>query len=244
MTDILKVILEYCDQYVDDLNLEELKVTDFPLYAYKMWGYLRASIPLFNNPENMQTYFFGTPTDSKLIAPLYTSETYTATQDETTDFSVNFPEFKDYSFISCRKIITDQFGDVEYVPFPISFDSTDGTVTFKATEENPVNVGDSFDFDLYTDGKFLNLVTPEMMSVLGFCFAYVWETRFINNWLSNIPKIEDSSFKEQNRANNKRADTERIKEIRAQKDSAIRRFSENAEIRTFVPSVYRNMKLY
>lgn len=45
MTDILKVVIEYCDQYVDDLNLEELKVSDFPLYAYKMWGYLRAALP-------------------------------------------------------------------------------------------------------------------------------------------------------------------------------------------------------
>ncbi len=244
MTDILKVVIEYCDQYVDDLNLEELKVSDFPLYAYKMWGYLRAALPFFNNPENMQTYFFGTFTEPKLKNPAYTSEIYTATQDSATDVSVNFPQFQNYTYISCRRILTDEFGDVEYVPYPISFDSTDGTVTFKATEENPITAGARFDFDLYTDGWFENTLTPEMMGVLGLCFAYVWETRFINNWLSNTPKIEDSSFKEQNRANNKRADTERIKEIRAQRDSAIRRFSENAEIRTFVHGSSRNMKLF
>ena len=41
-TPILKVISEYCNIYVDDINLEKLAVEDMPLYARRIWGYFKA----------------------------------------------------------------------------------------------------------------------------------------------------------------------------------------------------------
>ena len=56
MTPILKVITEYCSLYVDDIRLNDLASTDMPLYARRMYQYLKAGLPLFSIPTEMQEY--------------------------------------------------------------------------------------------------------------------------------------------------------------------------------------------
>ena len=69
-TPILKILTEYCSVYVDDIRLRELAQTDAPLYARKMWQYLRAAVPLFTLPEGMQEYLLGTQEHPNLTEPL------------------------------------------------------------------------------------------------------------------------------------------------------------------------------
>ena len=51
MTQILKVITEYCSLYVDDVRLSDLAATNMPLYARRMYQYFKPAISLFTIPD-------------------------------------------------------------------------------------------------------------------------------------------------------------------------------------------------
>ena len=233
MTPILKVITEYCDVYVDDINLQTLAVADKPLYARRMWGYLRAAIPLLNLPANMQLYLVGTVENPKFTEPVFDSYTYTTTEDITDDFTLTLEEeYKGYALFCCRVREVDDFDNVILLNTSgISYDKDAGTVTFAATSDDPIPKGTIFDMDFYTDGSFAETLTPEVMGILGFCFEEVWQTRFSNDWLSNISKVDDKSFNEQNRANKINADTARLKAIQIKRAEAMRRYEQNINYR-------------
>ena len=89
--------------------------------------------------------------------------------------------------------------------------------------------------DFYKDGYFTETLSPEIMNILGMCFQEVWQTRFNNDWLSNVSKVEDKSFNEQNRANKMKADTERLREIRTIRAEAMRRLEQNSAYRKMFP---------
>ena len=237
MTPILKVITEYCDIYVDDINLQALAVEDKPLYARRMWGYLRAAIPLFSLPANMQLYLVGTKDNPKLAEPVYGSLTYTTTEDITDSFTLTLDENgKGHDLFCCRVRVVDDFDNVILLPTSgITYDSEAGTVTFTATSENPIPKGTTFDMDFYTDGSFMETLTPEELNILGLCFQIVWQTRFMNDWLSNVSKVEDKSFYEQNRANKIKADTERLREMRTILAEEMRRYEQNLYYRKTFP---------
>ncbi len=238
MTPILKVITEYCDIYVDDINLQSLAVEDKPLYARRMWGYFRAAIPLFSLPANIQLYLVGTKDNPKLTDPVYGNLTYTTTEDITDTFTLTLDENgKGYDLFCCRLREVDDFDNVILLPTSgISYDKDAGTVTFTASSENPIPKGTNFDMDFYTDGSFTETLTPEEMHILGLCFQIVWQTRFMNDWLSNVSKVEDKSFYEQNRANKIKADTERLREMRTILAEEMRRYEQNLYFRKTFPT--------
>ena len=238
MTRILKVITEYCDIYVDDINLRLLAVEDKPLYARRMWGYLRAAIPLFNLPVNMQNYLVGTADTPKLTDPVYDDYIYRTTEEITDEFTLTLDEsYKGYELFCCRLVEYDDFQNQILLPTSgVKYDDVKGTVTFTATPENPIPKGTTFDMDFYTDGSFAETLTPEEMNILGYCFQIVWQTRFNNDWLSNVSKVEDKSFSEQNRANKIKADTERLREMRTQLAEEMRRYEQNLYYRKIFPT--------
>lgn len=242
MTPILKVISEYCDIYVDDINLQALAVEDKPLYARRMWGYLRAAIPLFNLPAEMPEFLMGTVDSPKLIEPVYGSLTYTTTQDITDSFTLTLDDGgKGYELFCCRVREFDDFDNVILLNTSgVTYDAEAGTVTFTATEDDPIPKGTTFDMDFYSDGSFAETLSAEEMNILGICFQEVWQTRFNNDWLSNVSKVEDKSFSEQNRANKIKADTERLREIRTIRAEAMRRYEQNIKYRKMFP--YRGLK--
>ena len=238
MTPILKVITEYCDIYVDDINLQSLAVEDKPLYARRMWGYFRAAIPLFSLPANIQLYLVGTKDNPKLTDPVYGNLTYMTTEDITDTFTLTLDENgKGYDLFCCRLREVDDFDNVILLPTGgITYDKEAGTVTFTATPENPIPKGTTFDMDFYTDGSFSETLTPEQMNILGYCFQIVWQTRFNNNYLSNVSKVEDKSFYEQNRANKENADTARLDAMRTQLAEEMRRYEQNLYFRKTFPT--------
>lgn len=237
MTPILKVITEYCSIYVDDINLQMLAEEDTPLYARRIWGYFRPAISLFNLPAQMPLYLMGTPENPKLTEPIYGNMQYQVTEDKTADFTLELDENgKGYELFCCRIQTFDDFGNVIMLPTNVAnYDSETGVITFKATPENPIPKGTIFDMDFYTDGSFAETLSPEIMNILGMCFQVVWQTRFINDWLSNVSKVEDKSFFEQNRANKIRADSERFNLLQKNLAQAMRRFEQNLAQRKMFP---------
>lgn len=228
MTPLLKVITEYCSLYVDDIRLSDLASTDMPLYARRMYQYLKAGLPLFSIPENMQEYLLGTESTSKFIEPKFDSTLYTTTEDYNTEFEINLgQEYAGYELCACRVRTIDNAGNVILTPIAIEYDTGKGVVTINATTDNPILSGTVFDFDFYTDGYFTETLTPTIMSILGMCFQVVWQDRFNTDWLSMVTKIEDKSFYEQNRANKMKADTERLYQLRQKLYGEMRRYEQN-----------------
>ena len=229
MTPILQLATEYCAQYVNDINLQEKAQEDMPLYARIMWGLIKASIPLFVIPRNIQQYLVGTSENPNLIEPTFDSVTKTVVQLLNTDTVVPLGEqYANYELFCCRQRVTDNFGNVYYVLAPnVTYDETTGNITIAASEENPIPAGTVYEIDFYTDGYFKNTLSNEQMLILGYCFQVIWQTRFNNDLISNISKIEDKSFTEQNRANKMNADTNRLDSIRRQLAEQMRSYEQN-----------------
>ena len=237
-TPILKVITEYCAIQVEDINLQTLAQEDPPLYARRMWGHLRAGIPLFTLPATMQTYLLGTETNPKLTEPKCDSYLYTVEIEAVENITIELgDEYIGYELFCCRLRTYDDFGNVILTNTDIaSYDPEAGIVTLQASVEKPIPQGMEFDMDFYTDGAFANTLSPEMMSILGDCFAVIWQTNFNNNFLSNVSKVEDPSFKEQNRANKIRSDTERLQAMRTQLAEQMRRYEQNLVQHKTIPN--------
>lgn len=237
MTPILKVISEYCIKYVDDDNYKSKAQKDKPLYAWQMWGILNSAIPLFTIPRDMQLYLVGTPEHPNITEPKFDSTIYT-TQTELTDSTV-IPlgeDFIGYELFCAQIRQVDDFGDVSYQPASnVTYNAETGELTIAATADAPVAAGTVYEMDFYTDGSFTNTLTNEQMMILGYCFQVIWQTNFNNNWLSNVPKIEDRSFTEQNRANKMNADTARNDSIRRQLAEQMRSYEQSLAFRKVFP---------
>ena len=92
MTPFLKIITEYCAQYVKDQNLIELASEDMPLYARRMWGFFQAGIPYFTIPAEMQNYLLGTVENPNITLPKYDSVIKTVIAELTEDTVVDLGE--------------------------------------------------------------------------------------------------------------------------------------------------------
>lgn len=237
MTKILQVVSQYCSQYVDDENLNLLAAEDAPVYALRMWGYLRAAIPLFSTPATMPVYLLGTVDAPMLTEPKFTSYQYVVPQNVTSDVTVQLGnDYTGYELFCCRLRTEDDFGNVIMIPVTIaSYNPETGAVTFSASQDEPLLEGTVFDMDFYLDGYFERTLSPEIMNILGMCFQVVWQDRFNTDWLSMKSKIEDKSFSEQNRANKIRADTERLKALQEKLSIEIRNYERNIVYRKMFP---------
>jgi hypothetical protein len=241
-TPILKVISQYCSVYVDDIREQQLAETNKPLYARKMWGYLQAAIPFFTIPSTMLEYLVGTYENPKLTAPIYGSLIYTIEEDLTEDFEYTPENGKGYELFNCQIQEFDDFSNVILYPTNLAtYDSENGVVTFHATPEQPIAEGTVFNMDFYTDGYFEENLSGDIMRILGMCFGVVWQMRFNNDWLSIVPKVEDKSFYEQNRANKIKADNERLNQYESSLASAMRNFEHKLIAKKVIPNFYRGL---
>ena len=235
MTPLLKVLTEYCAIYVDDIRLQELSTTNPALYARKMSQYLIPAIPLFNLPAEMPEYLMGNNRNKKFVEPLYDNKRYTTEVDKTEPFEIELDaelighELFSANILSIRgnRVITTPTNICEY-------DDMRGVIRVNASVENPVKDNTTFDFDFYTDGWFEEDLSPEIMNILGMCFQCVWQERFNMDWLSNVSKVEDKSFVEQNRANKMNSDGARLNQIRQKLAGEMRRFEQNQYYRKTV----------
>ncbi|MBQ0125482.1 MAG: hypothetical protein KBS59_04055 [Clostridiales bacterium] len=203
MTPILKVLADYCAVYVNDDRLKELSETNPPLYAQKMWSYLNAGLPFFTHPMWELDRLTG---DGKLKEPQFASYLHTETEEHTEPFTITLP-YTEFEVCSChlRKFVK---GQVILQTINAEYDAETGEVTLP-----PLPAESQLDFDLYTDGYFAEKLSVQEMKILGLCFDLAWESRFDQDWLSRVSKVEDKSFFEQNRANKQNADTARFTQV-------------------------------
>lgn len=237
MTALLKVITEYCEMYVDDIRMQELARENAPLYARKMSQYLIPAISLFTLPTEMQDYLVGTVNNPKLFEPMYENKRYTVEGEITEPFEVELgDECTNFELFSAHILAFSNNGAVVSYPTNIcDYDESRGVVTINASPENPVKDNTTFDFDFYTDGAFEEDLSPQIMNILGMCFQVVWQDRFNADWLSNVSKIEDKSFTEQNRANKMNADTARLNQLRSKLAGEMRKFEQDLYYKKIVP---------
>lgn len=237
-TPILQVLTQYCDVYVNDERLQQTARENKPLYARQMWGYLQAAIPFFTIPNGMLEYLCGTYENPKLTPPQYGSMLYTVENDLTEDLTVPLDENgKGYELFNCQVQIYDDFGNVILLPDngTVTYDSENGTITIHATPEQPIAKGTVYNIDFYADGQFQEDLSPEIMRILGMCFQVVWQMRFDNDWLSNVSKVEDKSFYEQNRANKIKADDARLAKYNSDLAGAMRRYEQKLACKKMFP---------
>ena len=234
-TPLSKIIAEYCICYVDDIRLQDLADTNPALFMRRASSYLLAAIPLFNLPAEMPAYLLGDKKYPKFIEPLYENKRYTVSGDKTEPFTIQLDEeLIGYELFSAQ-ILYLQGNSVITMPTSLCvYDRDYATITINASEENPVKDNTTFDFDFYTDGYFMEDLSPEIMSILAKCFNVVWQTRFNNDWLSNVSKTEDKSFFEQNRANKMNADTTRLNQLMNALNAEMSRFETNQYYRQSV----------
>lgn len=235
MTSVLQVITEYCSLYVDDIRLSDLAGSDAPLYARRMYGYLKPAISLFTIPTEMQEHLLGTIQNPKFVEPKFDSTLYTVANDENTSFEISLgDEYKGYEMCACRIRSVDNTGEIILTPIQVEYNAETAVVTINATIYNPIESGTVLDFDFYTDGYFVETLTPSIMNILGMCFQVIWLQGFTTEWLSMVTKVEDNSFYEQNRANNKRADAEKLRLAKQQLAGAMRRYEQNLYKKSYV----------
>lgn len=239
-TPILKVLSQYCGVYVDDIRLQELAEANPPLYARRMYNYLRPAITLFNQPAHMQEYFFGTSENPQFVDPVMDSTVYLVEDEESTDFIVPLgAAYSGFDLCACQVKTYDDLDNAILTPIQITYDEASGNVTVHATPKNNVPQNSILVFDFYTDGEFEKDLSPEVMNILGMCFKVVWQNRFNTNWLSMVPKVEDKSFFEQNRANKMNADSNKLQNDVRWLNEELQRFENNLYIRKIVPNSSR-----
>lgn len=235
MTPLLEILTKYCAIYVDDKRLEMEAKINQPLYARKMSQYFIPAIPLFNLPPEMPNYLLGDKKNPKFIEPVYDNKRYTVSGDHTEPFEIKLGyDFRGYELFSAQ-ILTLSQGNVVSKPTDIcSYDERKGIITVQASKETPIKDNTTFDFDFYTDGWFEENLTHEIMSILAKCFNVIWQTRFNNDWLSNVSKMEDRSSYEQNRANKMNADTNRLNQLLLLLNEEMASFERNQYYKTIV----------
>ena len=233
----LQVITEYCEAYVDDIRLAEVRQTNPALYLRQMWFFLRVAIALFNHPVEMQTYLLGTESEPRLVEPQFDSVIKTLDADVVAGdvIDLGLGTFSGYTYWTAQIRETEQDGTVYYSPCSGQYESMNGTFTFDA--DYPA--GTVLEFDFANDGHFINTLTPEMMDILGTAFGLAWRERFNQDWISIVSKVEDKSFKEQNRATDKRANTEQIEKMRVSLAGKMRKFEQGQYYMSKVPQTAR-----
>lgn len=231
-TPILKVITQYCEAYVDDIRLAEVRESAPALYLRQTWFFLRVAISLFVHPVEMQGYLLGTADEPKLVEPEFADTVLTLTTSSEGSFTANLgSEYAGYELASCRMRETAPDGYVTYYAVDFAYDAQTGDLTVNGSYP----AGTVFDLDFANDGFFLNELTPEMMDILGTGFGLAWRERFNADWLSLVAKVEDKSFKEQTRSSDKRANTEQIEAMRVSFAGKMRKFEQSQYYKKFVP---------
>lgn len=231
-TPILQVITQYCEAYVDDIRLAEVRESAPALYLRQCWFLLRVAIALFNHPVEMQTFLLGTEDEPKLTEPTFADTLLSLDSDQSGEFTIApGAEYAGYELASCRMRETSPDGYVTHYAVDFAYDAQTGDFTING--EYPE--GTVFELDFATDGEFENTLTPEMMDILGTGFGLTWRERFNADWLSLVTKVEDKSFKEQTRSSDKRANTVQIEAMRVAFSGKMRKFEQSRYYNKFVP---------
>lgn len=164
--------------------------------------YVISAVPRFNRPPELSAYLTYT-------APSYDDYDYTATAAETSPITIQTGK-TGYELCSAGLSGINQYGNAYYTPISNTYDATTGNVTISTD----LSVGQTVQFDFYTDGSFTNSLTDWQKRILGLCITESWYMNLASNFLNIQLKIQDSSFPVKSENENIRTLSERIKIIR------------------------------
>lgn len=235
-TPILKVITEYCEGYINDERIAEVRETNPALYLRNMWFYLRIAISAFTHPSEMQDYLVGTAEEPKITEPSFADTIVTLDTAIEGSGVISLGEsFEGYELASCRERVQEINGRISYYVVDFAYDAQTGDVTINGNYP----VGTVFELDFANDGEFAETLSWEVMDILGTGSGVAWFEHFNVDWLSIVSKAEDKSFKEQNRATDKRANVEMLKDLRLNFAGKMRKFEQGVYYKNRVPQQYR-----
>ena len=130
-----------------------------------------------------------------------------------------------YEICNAILIQEDGYGGVINTPIPTEYDEGTGNLALQGTFQE----GQIIDIDFYTDGVFDRDLGYDVKRILGLCVQLVWESRFVNAFLIQQPKIKDRSFDVGNEANHMRASTERLRAMTARLNGELNAFEQDLE---------------
>jgi hypothetical protein len=219
------VLTQYAMQFIDDVRWQEQLATNPAQFFRAKSQALITSIPRFNRPPNIQSYFAYT-------LPSYDDFEYTIKETDTFPLEVSTDK-KNFDLCSVGAVAVYDDGGVEYIPIPTaSYDKQTGIVTI--TEEQAV--GTVIDFDFYTDGIFQNTLDPTQQRILGLCVAYDWYYRMSNAYLNVLNPITDKTFSTRSStAEDKRNNTQRFIELGKQLSGELMAYEQRLFALKYIP---------
>lgn len=219
------VLTQYAMQFIDDVRWQEQLATNPAQFFRAKSQALITSIPRFNRPPNIQSYFSYTK-------PSYDDFTYTVQATDEFPLEVS-TEKLNYDLCSVGIVTVYDDGGVEYAPISsVSYDKQTGIVTI--SEEQAV--GAVIDFDFYTDGVFINTLDPTQQRILGLCVAYDWYYRMSNAYLNVINPVVDKTFSTRSStAEDKRNNTQRFIELGKQLSGELMAYEQRLYALKYIP---------
>ena len=178
------------------------------------------AIPKFNRPPEML---------AKLAAytePQFDSVSYTTVELEEGQTEQEIDTgIIGADFVTAGIVAEDQFGDVQFTPVQINYDSATGY----AALEGDYAEGIAIEVDLYTSGSFDADLNDTEKGILAFAIYNRYEHRFDNDVLERQAKIRDSAFTTISEASQTQAGTARQREVDSQLYGMLRAYQDNVE---------------
>lgn len=214
------IICNYAMVEIDDVRLQK-KLAESPARFYRtMAMYMMNAIPRFHKPPEAREWL-------KFTAPQYEDYQYTVTAENAAQeigFTIN-TGITGYDICNAILIQEDGYGGVINTPIPTEYDEGTGNLALQGAFQE----GQIIDIDFYTDGVFDRDLGYDVKRILGLCVQLVWESRFVNAFLIQQPKIKDRSFDVGNEANHMRASTERLRAMTARLNGELNAFEQDLE---------------
>lgn len=227
MTSWEEIEIQAMTNIKNELSLEWDMRNRLPVFYNRMCGYMKEAIPLFNRPSKMLLRL------SKFTEPQFTSAAIeTETDIESGHTFSNMPT--GYDITSAGIITFDEYNnDPEYIPVPISYNSTNGTITINRDIPHERTLV----FDFYKGGYFdadLNMTEKE---ILAYCIYVKWEHRFDNNAIERMSKQRDSSFTTISEASQTNANTARMRAADETLFAKLRAYEQNLAVLSGVDGI-------
>lgn len=187
-----------------------------PVFYNRMLSYMREAIPLFNRPAEMVVRL------AQNTPPEFADGVYTA-EETTTGTTEIDTGLKGYDIVSAGVISQDAYGDPQYNPLPVTYDSATGIVTIG----QGIAAGTEITMDFYKSGSFRDELNATEISILAFAVYFVWEQRFDNDAIERKSKIRDGSFTTISEASQTNANSGRQRLVAEQLYGKMREYETN-----------------
>lgn len=219
------VLTQYAMQFIDDVRWHEQLAQNPAQFFRAKSQALIASIPRFNRPPTIQSYF-------QYTLPSYDDYSYTVQDGDVFPLVIETDK-KMFDLCSVGIVTVYEDGGADYEPIQnFEYSKSTGTVTLNDEYE----VGTVIDFDFYTDGIFLNTLDPTQERILGLCVAYDWYYRMENSYLNVINPIVDKTFTPRSStAEDKRTNTARFIELGKQLSSELMAYEQRLYALKYIP---------